>query len=59
MLDFYDLIRSVNGSMITIWHNSFLGSDNAFEGWRDAYEHFVFKAMSSERETSTANGIKT
>jgi hypothetical protein len=32
------------GTMITVWHNSFLGMDPAFEGWREAYEQFVQKA---------------
>lgn len=44
MLDYFEVIRSVNGTMITVWHNSFLGIDDAFAGWRDAYEHFVSKA---------------
>lgn len=49
LLEFYEVIRSVNGTMITIWHNSFLGIDETFDGWRDAYEHFVFKACSGNR----------
>jgi hypothetical protein len=43
MLQFADVVRSVGGTLITVWHNSFLGIDETFEGWRDAYEHFVFK----------------
>lgn len=46
LLDFLDVIRSVNGTMVTVWHNSFLGIDENFDGWREAYEHFVFKANS-------------
>ncbi|WP_121352489.1 polysaccharide deacetylase family protein [Flavisolibacter nicotianae] len=44
MLAYYESIRAVNGTMIVIWHNSFLGVDEVFEGWRNAYEHFVLKA---------------
>ena len=45
-LDAYrDLIRSVNGIMITIWHNNFLGTDVAFEGWREMYEEFISKTL--------------
>jgi hypothetical protein len=44
MLRYLEVIRSVNGTMITIWHNSFLGMDPAFEGWREVYEQFVQKA---------------
>jgi hypothetical protein len=53
MLAYYDTIRAVNGTMITIWHNSFLGIDEAFDGWRDAYEHFVFKASASQHGVSS------
>ncbi len=41
MRSYLDVIRSVNGTMITIWHNSFLGVDPAFEGWPEAYERFI------------------
>lgn len=38
---YFEIIRSVNGTMITLWHNSFLGTDPEFESWREAYERFV------------------
>jgi hypothetical protein len=31
------VIREVNGCMITIWHNNFLGTQKRFEGWGDRY----------------------
>lgn len=34
------MIRSVGGTMITVWHNSFLGSDEAFAGWKEVYYNF-------------------
>jgi len=34
-------IKSINGTMISIWHNSFLGSDQEFAGWKEVYEKFV------------------
>jgi hypothetical protein len=37
LLELYKSIRSVNGTMITIWHNNFLGSDEAFAGWKEVY----------------------
>ena len=40
---YYQTIRSVNGTMITIWHNSFLGSCDAFEGWSETYEQFLME----------------
>lgn len=41
MMQYYEVIKSVNGTMITLWHNSFLGTSKEFEGWRDVYERFV------------------
>ena len=34
-------VRSVQGTLYTVWHNNFLGTDPAFEGWRAVYERFV------------------
>lgn len=44
MLAYLDAVRAVNGTLITIWHNSFLGTDEAHQGWRDTYEQFVQQA---------------
>jgi hypothetical protein len=41
MMHYYNTVRAVNGTLITIWHNSFLGSYKSFTGWRDVYEEFV------------------
>lgn len=38
---YHNITRSVNGTLYTIWHNSFLGTDAAFSGWREVYERFV------------------
>lgn len=35
------IIRSVNGTMVTIWHNTFLGTAKMFEGWKEVYEQFI------------------
>jgi len=35
------VIQSVNGTMITIWHNSFLGTEKLFKGWKEMYEQFI------------------
>ncbi|HYM95574.1 MAG TPA: polysaccharide deacetylase family protein [Chitinophagaceae bacterium] len=34
-------IQSVNGTMITIWHNNFLGTEKLFNGWKEVYEQFL------------------
>lgn len=33
--------KNVQGEMITIFHNSFLGTAKEFKGWRELYERFV------------------
>jgi hypothetical protein len=38
---YYDVVKSVNGYFIMIWHNSFLGTDKLYVGWRDVYEQFI------------------
>lgn len=38
---YHDIIKKVNGTMITIWHNNFFGSDKIFEGWKEVYELFL------------------
>ena len=41
LMHYYHHIRKVNGMMITIWHNNFLGTDPQFAGWRETYEIFL------------------
>lgn len=41
MMHYYNVIRAVNGKMISIWHNSFLGTYPFFQGWKDIYESFI------------------
>jgi hypothetical protein len=38
---YFDIVLSVNGTLITIWHNSFLGKAKKFKGWREIYEQFI------------------
>lgn len=41
MRHYYKEVKAVNGMFITIWHNTFLGTDEKFNGWRDVYSQFV------------------
>ena len=41
---YYSVVKDVQGTLYTVWHNSFLGTDEAFEGWRDVYGQFAAKA---------------
>jgi hypothetical protein len=38
---YYQVVKEVNGTFIMIWHNSFLGTDKLYAGWREAYEQFI------------------
>ena len=41
MMHYYNAVKALNGTLITIWHNSFLGNYRSFAGWKDIYEEFV------------------
>lgn len=41
MRRYYKVIKAVNGLMITLWHNTFFGTDELFTGWKEAYAQFV------------------
>lgn len=38
---YHDIIKKVKGTMISIWHNDFLGTDERFKGWKEVYELFL------------------
>jgi hypothetical protein len=35
------IVKSVHGTLITIWHNNFLGTATQFREWREVYEKFI------------------
>jgi hypothetical protein len=41
MLHYYHACKAVDGKLITIWHNNFLGTAAEFKGWREVYEKFI------------------
>ncbi len=41
MMYYYTVCKAVNGTLITIWHNNFLGTDKKFTGWKDSYKKFI------------------
>jgi hypothetical protein len=43
--NYSSIIKSVDGLMITIWHNTFLGTDKMFEGWRGVYESWIRETL--------------
>ena len=38
---YHQVIKSVQGTLVTIWHNTFLGTSPLFKGWKQVYENFV------------------
>ena len=49
LITFYNSVKEVNGLMITLWHNNFLGTDRSFAGWREIYEIFLRETIGNER----------
>lgn len=41
MRHYYKVTKAVGGTLITIWHNTFLGTDEKFKGWKEVYRQFV------------------
>jgi hypothetical protein len=41
MRHYYAVLKEVNGTYISIWHNNFVGTDEKFLGWREIYEQFI------------------
>jgi hypothetical protein len=38
---YYKVVKAVNGTFITIWHNHFLGTDRLYTGWKEVYGQFI------------------
>jgi hypothetical protein len=49
MRNYYQAVKSVNGTFIMIWHNQFLGTDKLYEGWKEVYEQFVKEVGEEEK----------
>ncbi|HEY6504357.1 MAG TPA: polysaccharide deacetylase family protein [Chitinophagaceae bacterium] len=50
MRHYYNTVRSVNGHFIMIWHNSFLGTDRLYAGWREVYEQFIKEVAGDNKQ---------
>lgn len=40
-LHYLNICKQVKGTLISIWHNNFLGTPKEFAGWRECYEKFI------------------
>ncbi len=41
LMYYYQVCKAVNGTLITIWHNNFLGTAKEFVGWKEMYSTFI------------------
>lgn len=41
LMSYYNKCREVNGELITIFHNNFLGTGKEFSGWKELYINFI------------------
>jgi hypothetical protein len=41
MRHYYNTCKSLNCTFISIWHNTFLGTEKKFKEWREVYEEFI------------------
>lgn len=41
LMRYYDVVKKVNGTFITLWHNHLLGSDRRTTGWNAMFELFM------------------
>ena len=47
LMHYYTACKNVNGTLISIWHNNFLGTDPQFAGWKICYEKFIAQVQQS------------
>lgn len=45
LMHYYTVCKAVNGTLISIWHNHFLGTAKEFEGWAAIYEQFIVQVQ--------------
>ncbi|HMK04619.1 MAG TPA: polysaccharide deacetylase family protein [Ferruginibacter sp.] len=41
LMHYYQVCKEADGTLISIWHNNFLGTGPAFKGWKEMYEKFI------------------
>lgn len=41
LMHYHNVVQLVNGTLVTIWHNTFLGTHERFKRWREIYLEFI------------------
>lgn len=54
MRHYLSVTRSVNGMLVMIWHNHFLGTDRQYRGWKEIYQEFVAQVSKEMDSNETA-----
>lgn len=44
-IHYLNVCKEVHGTLITIWHNNFLGTAKQFAGWRECYGQFILQVQ--------------
>lgn len=52
---YLEVCRKNHGTLITIFHNNFLGTSPAFRGWRELYEAFIHSIHHAASPSSFSN----
>jgi hypothetical protein len=47
LMHYYEVCKREKATLITIFHNNFLGTDGQFAGWREMYERFISQTQAS------------
>jgi hypothetical protein len=50
MLHYYNEVKSVNGLLITLWHNNFLGDLTQLKHWKAMYVKFIKTVVEQHTE---------
>ncbi len=45
MIHYLSVCKKVSGTLVTVWHNNFLGTAVPFKGWKEMYVHFIAQAL--------------
>jgi len=50
MNTYFQKVKAVNGMFSFIWHNTYLGTEKIYKGWREAYEKFLGNVEQMNKE---------
>ncbi len=48
LCSFTKQLQLYGGTLITIWHNNFLGTDPVFKGWKEIYQQWIYDLRNVE-----------